>query len=1115
MTKILGLYLGVNSIGWAILDTKSSSILSLGTRVFPVGVNNLGDGAAELSRNAIRTQNRRIRKQFFRKRLRKKILLKELVNQKMCPLTSKDIDNWNTTKQFPSQELSSWFAINPYENRHKALSEKVPLESIGRIFYHLIQRRGYLSNSRIIPSDDGHIFNGNSKNNTIGINETRAQIESTTLGSYLYEIHPKQNVSFENGLERIRNRYTTRQMYIDEFEQIWEHQKNYHPELSLELKEKFGGRKNDGFNENGILFHQRPLKSKKHLVGNCSFEKKKKKAHLSSISYENFSIYKWINSVEYNGIKLNETERHKIAHFLCFKEKPFFKEIRKVIDKLDPFYKFNQKDQDKICVANTIPNLSSSKYFGKKWLEFSDKEQDDIWHILYFFGDKDKLENYAIEKWGFTPIQAQQISNFNLKPGYANICRKAMNNIFPFLKMGCQYELAVVLGGIKNAFANYWENLDEVKKAIIIDQVSELYYSNFKSGLDDILVEYLKTELQFDSEQITKLYQISVFENINDKSEKLEFGSSADKKINNLRNPVFSNVLFEIRKLINKLSNEYGNLNEIKVALSPNLKASKSGRYEFKKKQLNLQKETNQIKDELKSKGFKTTNNNVMLFKLWKECKETCPYTGNNISINQLFSDDIEVEYIHAWCKSLNDSFINKTLCFSDEKISKGEKIPYEFYNSQGEEKWNEVKNRALNLFSDYSQNPDGYRKFKRFIQKKFDDDFINKNLNDTKYISKSTKEYLLNSCSKVTITNSKITTNLKNKWGLNLFSSNDYLQQAIEALIVANVSVNQIQELSKWNRYDINSPKFSYPLPWKNFIYDVELALKTIVVSHKNVNKTITVQSGSNQKDGFRGISARGQLHKETIFGLRNLNGIQAFHIRKPVESLKTETQIDKIVDPTIKKIILKRVIELGGFIKGIVPENTYFSEDDFGVKQPKLFLPNKKGISIPIMKVRIKESFRRAEQLKKGVNQYVNPRNNHHALVYRDKFGSLKDDVVSFWSVVERKRCFENDIKLPEDGLEIICSLQINNTFLLGLKDENIDWDNLDYKIITQHLYRVQKTSKKENSFEFIFRHANAATLDNKDQEISIQSFKKWIDLNPIKVRVSVIGKIEKFNL
>ena len=34
----------------------------------------------------------------------------------------------------------------------------------------------------------------------------------------------------------------------------------------------FGGRKQDGYKEDGILFHQRPLRSQKHLVGNCSFE---------------------------------------------------------------------------------------------------------------------------------------------------------------------------------------------------------------------------------------------------------------------------------------------------------------------------------------------------------------------------------------------------------------------------------------------------------------------------------------------------------------------------------------------------------------------------------------------------------------------------------------------------------------------------------------------------------------------------------------------------------------------------------------------------------------------------------------------------------------------------
>jgi CRISPR/Cas system Type II protein with McrA/HNH and RuvC-like nuclease domain len=38
--------------------------------------------------------------------------------------------------------------LNPYELRQKALNEKLSLEEIGRIFYHLIQRRGFLSNSR-------------------------------------------------------------------------------------------------------------------------------------------------------------------------------------------------------------------------------------------------------------------------------------------------------------------------------------------------------------------------------------------------------------------------------------------------------------------------------------------------------------------------------------------------------------------------------------------------------------------------------------------------------------------------------------------------------------------------------------------------------------------------------------------------------------------------------------------------------------------------------------------------------------------------------------------------------------------------------------------------------
>ena len=88
----------------------------------------------------------------------------------------------------------------------------------------------------------------------------------------------------------------------------------------------------------------------------------------------------------------------------------------------------------------------------------------------------------------------------------------------------------------------------------------------------------------------------------------------------------------------------------------------------------------------------------------------------------------------------------------------------------------------------------------------------------------------------------------------------------------------------------------------------------------------------------------------------------------------------------------------------------------------------------------------------------------------------------------------------------------MHTNDIFIVGLNNDEINFDSINYDLLNQHLYRVQKTSKKEKSFEFNFRLATASSLDNKNQEISIQSFKKWVELNPIKVKISVSGKISK---
>jgi CRISPR-associated endonuclease Csn1 len=249
--------------------------------------------------------------------------------------------------------------------------------------------------------------------------------------------------------------------------------------------------------------------------------------------------------------------------------------------------------------------------------------------------------------------------------------------------------------------------------------------------------------------------------------------------------------------------------------------------------------------------------------------------------------------------------------------------------------------------------------------------------------------------------------------------------------------------------------------------------------------------------------------LHKESIYGKRTApNANTAFHIRKPLESLTTDKHLDKIVDNTIRLLILKKVKELGGFVKGKIPSETFFKVDENGVKQPQLFLPNKNGNAVPIKKIRIKENIGGAEQLKETINQHVNPRNNHHVLIYEDLKGNLKESVVTFWTAVERKRQGQNVFKLPEDGKQIVTTLQNNDMFLLGLKEDEINWEQPNTGFLKEHLYRVQKISEGDYSFRF----QTASTLTNKTEEIRVASLKKWEENNPMKVKINSIGEIGK---
>ena len=163
MAKILGLDLGTNSIGWAIVDNVGSefSLLGQGVRIFSEGVKS--EKGIESSRAAERTGFRSARKIKFRRKLRKYETLKVLSKNNMCPLSIEEVEEWRKSgfKKYPlNSEFLKWLRtdddenINPYVFRDRASKQKVSLFELGRALYHIAQRRGFLSN-RLDQSAEG------------------------------------------------------------------------------------------------------------------------------------------------------------------------------------------------------------------------------------------------------------------------------------------------------------------------------------------------------------------------------------------------------------------------------------------------------------------------------------------------------------------------------------------------------------------------------------------------------------------------------------------------------------------------------------------------------------------------------------------------------------------------------------------------------------------------------------------------------------------------------------------------------------------------------------------------------------------------------------------------
>ncbi len=475
MAKILGLDLGTNSIGWAVVEKEDNqfSLLDKGVRIFQEGVKI--EKGIESSKAAERTEHRSSRKIKFRRKLRKIETLKVLSEFGYCPeLSKEELDLWRYKKIYPNNPaLRNWWLTDdkenkhPYYYRHLATTQKFNLNiesdrfKLGRSFYHMAQRRGFLSN-RLESTKESN-----------GLEEEKGEL---TLGEYFYQ-------KYEKG-EKIRDNYTHREKdYLDEFNRICDFQN-----IPNKIKDKLLK----------AIFYQRPLKSQKGLIGKCVFEPNKQRCSVSRPEFEEYRMLCFINNIKIKTPDdeklrfLNNDERKKvISRFFLQREHFDFEDLAKQLapKKQYKFYKDRNKNPEdwlfNFSMKTTVSGCPVSARFKELFEDiFMDKQFNyikdetgntpkiivDTWHALYTFDSDDRLKEFAHKHLNLNNEQIDSFLKIRLKQDFASLSLKAINKILPYLREGLIYSHAVFIGNMEEAVPNnIWndkENQLLIKNAI-------------------------------------------------------------------------------------------------------------------------------------------------------------------------------------------------------------------------------------------------------------------------------------------------------------------------------------------------------------------------------------------------------------------------------------------------------------------------------------------------------------------------------------------------------------------------------------------------------------------------------------------------------------------------
>jgi CRISPR-associated endonuclease Csn1 len=475
--------------------------------------------------------------------------------------------------------------------------------------------------------------------------------------------------------------------------------------------------------------------------------------------------------------------------------------------------------------ALMITRFSKHKDFD--WQSFLTRENEIwLWHILYSITDKKELEK-ALAKEDFkmalpADVRQEFINTPPFKKDYGALSEKAIKKLLPLMRMGKYWDYDAIDKGTKDRISKIINGeVDETIRERVRDKAIKLTKEEDFGGLPLWLASYIVYDRHSESGDILH------WKNPNDIEIFLK-----EFKQHSLRNPIVEQVITETLRIVRDIWNHYGNgqenfFDEIHIELGREMKNTADERKRLTNN-ISKNQDTNQrirtlliefvnlniegviphspmqqeklkifeedilnaatdLPDDIDkiSKSKEPTAKEVEKYRLWMEQKYRSPYTGQVIPLSKLFTTEYEIEHIIPQARYFDDSLSNKIICETEVNRFKDKQTAYEMIlRSPGQiinlGQGKNVRLFTVEAFQEFVSGnfKTGSKKHKILLSEDIPEQFIARQLNDTRYISKVVKTLLSNIvrekeeqeaiAKNVVPVTGGITSILKQDWGLN-----------------------------------------------------------------------------------------------------------------------------------------------------------------------------------------------------------------------------------------------------------------------------------------------------------------------------------------------------------